>query len=250
MRIIPHITMTIAKNPPTHNMLFGLPFDSTITKVSSDETGNPTLNQQNNGAFNGDIGISTPYRPDASGDCTVNQQDCLKLPNGDTAAQDGVEASHQMTDLVLFYSHNLALPARRNVDKPKVLAGKRVFYESGCIQCHRAKFITAKRSDIPEQSGQLIWPYTDLLLHDMGAGLADNRPEFAASGREWRTPPLWGIGLTRVVSGHTNFLHDGRARSLLEAVLWHGGEAEQAKQAVINMPKQQRYHLIQFLESL
>ena len=102
----------------------------------------------------------------------------------------------------------------------------------------------------PEQSFQLIWPYTDMLLHDMGPGLADNRPEARANGQEWRTPPLWGIGLTETVSGHTYFLHDGRARSLLEAVLWHGGEAEAQKQEVIEMPPEDRAALIRFLESL
>ncbi|MEL6220393.1 MAG: di-heme oxidoredictase family protein, partial [Pseudomonadota bacterium] len=96
----------------------------------------------------------------------------------------------------------------------------------------------------------LIWPYTDLLLHDMGEGLADNRPEGRASGREWRTPPLWGIGLTGAVSGHSSLLHDGRARSLLEAVLWHGGEAQAARDAVVAMPKTDRAALIRFLESL
>jgi len=125
-----------------------------------------------------------------------------------------------------------------------------VFYETGCIACHTPKFVTHRLGDAPEQSFQLIWPYTDLLLHDMGPGLADNRPEARANGREWRTPPLWGIGLTQEVSGHASFLHDGRARSLLEAVLWHGGEAEAQKNRVVAMPKADRAALIRFLESL
>ena len=104
--------------------------------------------------------------------------------------------------------------------------------------------------DRPEHSFQLIWPYTDMLLHDMGAGLADGRPEARATGREWRTAPLWGIGLTEQVSGHTTFLHDGRARSLLEAVLWHGGEAQSQRDAVTRMPPPDRNALIAFLESL
>lgn len=214
------------------------------------KAGNPSLSQQNNNAFNGDIGISTPYRPDAAGDCSTRQVRCRQQPNGNSASQGGVEASQIMTDLLLFYSRNLAVPARRGVNQPAVLAGKQVFYASGCSQCHWPKFVTAARADLPEQANQLIWPYSDLLLHDMGPGLADNRPEFAASGQEWRTPPLWGIGLTATVNGHTNFLHDGRARNLLEAILWHGGEAEPAKQRVITMPKQQRHNLLQFLESL
>ncbi|MEO0864228.1 MAG: di-heme oxidoredictase family protein, partial [Pseudomonadota bacterium] len=125
-----------------------------------------------------------------------------------------------------------------------------VFYETGCIACHTPKHVTHRLVDQPEQSFQLIWPYTDMLLHDMGPGLADNRPEARANGQEWRTPPLWGIGLTEQVSGHTYFLHDGRARNLLEAVLWHGGEAEAQKQSVITMPPPDRAALIRFLESL
>ena len=110
--------------------------------------------------------------------------------------------------------------------------------------------MTDRLVDQPEQSFQLIWPYTDLLLHDMGEGLADNHPEGRANGREWRTAPLWGIGMTETVSGQSNFLHDGRARNLLEAVLWHGGEAEAQRDAVIAMPAPDRAALIRFLESL
>ncbi|NEP54326.1 MAG: hypothetical protein F6K65_38280 [Moorea sp. SIO3C2] len=101
-----------------------------------------------------------------------------------------------------------------------------------------------------EFNDQVIHPYTDLLLHDMGEALADNRPDFKASGQEWRTPPLWGIGLVKTVNDHTFFLHDGRARNLMEAVLWHGGEAESAKQFVLNLPQSERDDLIAFLESL
>jgi CxxC motif-containing protein (DUF1111 family) len=110
--------------------------------------------------------------------------------------------------------------------------------------------VTHRLKNQPEQSFQLIWPYTDMLLHDMGAGLADNRPEGRATGSEWKTPPLWGIGLTSQVSGHSQFLHDGRAQSLLEAVLWHGGEAQAARDAVVDLQKQDRDALIKFLESL
>ncbi|MEQ8701044.1 MAG: di-heme oxidoredictase family protein, partial [Bauldia litoralis] len=99
-------------------------------------------------------------------------------------------------------------------------------------------------------SRQTIHPFTDLLLHDMGPGLADGFPEFGATGREWRTPPLWGIGLFRAVNGHTFYLHDGRARSLAEAVLWHGGEARAARERFRTLPKSDRDALIAFLESL
>ena len=214
------------------------------------KAGMPTLNQQNVSAFNGDIGISTPDIPRAAGDCTAQQSRCLQMPDGNSELHDGVEASRIMTDLLLLYTRNIAVPARRKVKDPQVLAGKQAFYQAGCQQCHQPSFTTADNPDLPQLSRQKIWPYSDLLLHDMGEGLADNRPEFAASGREWRTPPLWGIGLTETVSGHSYYLHDGRARNLLEAMLWHGGEAEASKQAVITMPKADRQNLIRFLESL
>lgn len=214
------------------------------------KAGNPTLIQQAAGAFNGDMGISTPFVPAAAGDCTKQQADCLIQPNGNTAQQDNAEASEAMVKLVEFYSRNLAPPARPDFDKPEVLKGKMVFHQSGCAACHQPTFTTATRIDMPEQSDQQIWPYTDLLLHDMGTALADNRPEFLASGSEWRTPPLWGIGLTQTVNGHTYFLHDGRARNLLEAILWHGGEAQTSRDQVINLPVAERTALITFLESL
>lgn len=214
------------------------------------KAGNPTLDQQNTSALNGDIGISNPMAQAPSGDCTEKQTICITAPNGNTDAQDGLEASKVMTDLILFYTRTLAVPTRPNASKPEVLAGKQVFFETGCQKCHTPSFKTADSTEIPQLAKQTIWPYSDLLLHDMGEGLADNRPEFAANGREWRTPPLWGIGLTKTVNGHQNLLHDGRARNLLEAILWHGGEAETAKQQVIAMPKQQRANLIHFLESL
>jgi len=153
-------------------------------------------------------------------------------------------------DLVTFYSRNLAVPARRDVDSADVLHGKRVFYEAGCTGCHNPKFVTARLADQPEQSFQLIWPYTDLLLHDMGEGLADHRPEARATGSEWRTPPLWGIGLTGTVTGRESFLHDGRARSLTEAVLWHGGEAQASRDRFAGLSAEDRDALVKFLESL
>ena len=132
----------------------------------------------------------------------------------------------------------------------EVLPGKALFYDFGCASCHTPKYVTSRDAPQPEHRFQLIWPYTDLLLHDMGDGLADGRPVGDASGSEWRTAPLWGIGLTETVSGHTFFLHDGRARNLLEAVLWHGGEAEAARDAVVAATPDERDALIRFLESL
>lgn len=213
--------------------------------------GAATVRDQSAGAFAGDMGLSTPLHPAPWGDCTEGQFDCITAPHGQEAnSRDGLEVDAQSLDLVTFYAQNLGVPARRDVASPQVLRGKGVFYATGCTGCHTPKHVTARLDNQPEQSFQLIWPYTDLLLHDMGEGLADNRPEGRATGREWKTPPLWGIGLTEQVSGHSQFLHDGRARSLLEAILWHGGEAQAARDRVVSLPTPDRDALITFLESL
>lgn len=231
------------------NIVWSKEFDQPMLGRFGLKAGNPTLRQQSAGAFAGDIGISNPLFPDPWGECTTAQVACRAAPHG-----DGDDRVHEIDDtgldLVTFYSRNLAVPARRNVNDPNVLAGKRLFYTTGCAACHQPSFVTHRLVDQPEQSFQLIWPYSDLLLHDMGPGLADHRPEARATGQEWRTPPLWGIGLTRQVSDHSYFLHDGRARSLLEAVLWHGGEAQAQRDAVVAMSPADRAALIAFLESL
>ncbi|MEM7044301.1 MAG: di-heme oxidoredictase family protein [Pseudomonadota bacterium] len=214
------------------------------------KAGNPTLHQQNSDAMKGDIGISNPLFSNVSGDCTPKQRACLEASNGASERHDGHETGAKVMDKILFYSRNLAVPARRDINDPTVLRGKQMFYESGCIACHTPKFITPKEGVSDAQAFQLIWPYTDLLLHDMGEGLADHRPEGEADGREWRTPPLWGIGLTDEVNGHTYFLHDGRARNLKEAILWHGGEGADARQRFVDLAKLDREALIAFLNSL
>jgi CxxC motif-containing protein (DUF1111 family) len=214
------------------------------------KAGMPTLNQQNQAAFNGDIGLATPLFPDAAGDCSNRQVKCQQAPHGLSPQHDNLEVSQKMTDLVLHYSRNLAVPARREVSNSDVLAGKKLFYKNGCIDCHTPKYITPRNTRAIEQAYQLIWPYTDLLLHDMGEGLADGFSEAKADGQEWRTPPLWGIGLTPMVNGHSFYLHDGRARNLLEAILWHGGEAEASKNNVVRMQPKERKQLLQFIESL
>ena len=213
------------------------------------KAGSPTIKQQSAEAFAGDIGISSPLIKAGSGECTANQAACITAIHGNDAAR-GTEIDAEGLRLVTFYSRNLGVPARRDVDDPQVLRGKEVFHATGCASCHTPSFVTHRLTDQPEQSFQLIWPYTDMLLHDMGPGLADHRPEARATGREWRTAPLWGIGLTEQVSGHTYFLHDGRARSLLEAILWHGGEAQAQRDAVVTMPTEDREALLRFLESL
>ncbi|MEM1399680.1 MAG: di-heme oxidoredictase family protein [Pseudomonadota bacterium] len=214
------------------------------------KAGNPSVRQQSAHAFAGDIGISSALIPYAQGDCTEKQPTCLAAASGIQDWQGPHEASAELFDLVVFYSETLAPPIRRNHEDPTVLAGKQLFYGLGCADCHTPKYVTQRTDKDDPMSFQLIWPYTDFLLHDMGEGLADNRPEWEATGREWRTPPLWGIGLTEEVNGHTYFLHDGRARSLLEAVLWHGGEAQAARDEVVALEPADRQALIAFLESL
>ncbi|TPG96662.1 thiol oxidoreductase [Pseudomonas caspiana] len=211
------------------------------------KAGQPNLNQQNVHAFSGDMGLTTSLR--TVDDCTAAQTACKQAPNGN-GPEGEPEVSDNILRLVLFYSRNLAVPARRDVSAPEVLAGKTLFFQAGCQSCHTPKYSTAANAAEPELANQVIRPYSDLLLHDMGDGLADNRTEFQASGRDWRTPPLWGIGLTQAVSGHTQFLHDGRARNLLEAVLWHGGEATAAQQQVLSFNAEQRAALLTFLNSL
>ena len=214
------------------------------------KAGNPTVRQQSAHAFTGDIGISTTLTRTHWGECTARQEDCRRAPDGVQVALGDVEAPDQVLDLVAFYARNLAVPARRDVSSEDVLKGKSLFYGAGCAACHAPKFVTRRDAEPEAHAFQLIWPYSDLLLHDMGDGLADNRPEWRANGREWRTAPLWGIGLTETVNGHTKFLHDGRARNLLEAVLWHGGEAEAARRAVIGMTPGEREALLAFVGSL
>ncbi len=210
----------------------------------------PTIREQSADAFVGDLGISNPDMPLAWGDCTEAQAACRDLPDGVQPRLGATEAPDPVLELVTFYSQNLAVPARRDIDRPDVLRGKQMFYETGCTSCHTPKFVTSRKAPNKAQKFQLIWPYSDFLLHDMGEGLADGQPVGDATGSEWRTPPLWGIGLTKTVNGHTFFLHDGRARNLTEAILWHGGEAQAARERFADLPKADRDALVKFLESL
>ena len=207
----------------------------------------PGINQQNAHALAGDMGLTSSLKQ--SDDCTPAQTDCLNAPNGE-GPNGEPEVSDNILRLITFYTRNLAVPARRDPGNTQVLQGKNLFFKAGCQQCHTPQFTTGPDASEPELANQVIRPYTDLLLHDMGEGLADNLSEFQASGQEWRTPPLWGIGLTKVISGHTQFLHDGRARNLMEAVLWHGGEAQAAQRQVLAFDAEQRTALLAFLNSL
>lgn len=203
----------------------------------------PNLLQQNAAAFSGDLGITSDLLPHNS--CTDKQTRCHQAPHGGKP-----EISADILKKVTFYTSMLAVPARRGGKDKLALKGERLFKQIGCNQCHIDTFTTQANSEFPELSEQVIHPYTDLLLHDMGAGLADNRPDFKASGSEWRTAPLWGIGLTKVINKQARFLHDGRARTLAEAILWHGGEAEASKQQFIRLNSSDREALIRFLNSL
>ncbi|MER8372183.1 di-heme oxidoredictase family protein [Mesorhizobium sp. M1406] len=209
-----------------------------------------SIRQQAADAFAGDIGISTPEEPKHWGDCTAAQAKCLAMPTGAQQRLGPVEAPPPVMDLVTFYSQNLAVPARRDLDRPDVLTGKKIFYEIGCIACHTPKFVTRRGTPNKAQAFQLIWPYSDFLLHDMGPDLADGQAVGDATGNEWRTPPLWGIGLTETINGNSFFLHDGRARSLTEAILWHGGEARKARDRFAAADAADRDALLKFLESL
>jgi len=202
----------------------------------------PNILQQSAGAFSGDMGITTFVFPDENCPHGVN---CDTLPNGGKPEIDDDDLLK-----VVLYSSTLAVPAQRDVNDPNVLKGRQLFEKTGCVKCHIPKVQTGIHPTIDGLSNQTIRPYTDLLLHDMGEDLADFRPDFQANGKEWRTPPLWGIGLFNVVNGHTFYLHDGRARNIEEAILWHGGEAENIKKKFMELSKDERSKLIRFLESL
>jgi len=207
----------------------------------------PSVFQQVATAFNEDIGITSEMLP--AENYTLGERAAHRAVSGGVGGKSP-ELSKKILDAVVFYSQTLAVPARRNAKDPVVLRGKELFHQANCASCHSPVFKTSSSPDFPELSNQTIRPYSDLLLHDMGPELADNRPDFEASGTEWRTPPLWGIGLVKTVNGHTRFLHDGRARNLSEAILWHAGEAESSKQAFRTMSKTDRVALLKFLESL
>jgi CxxC motif-containing protein (DUF1111 family) len=224
-----------------------------------------SLAHQTAGAFNGDIGITSRYFPKEA--CGNAQADCLAHAgsgNGNGNDNDSTvtsnsrptdfEIDEETLDLVVFYQATLAPAAKRNVGDAQALTGQVLFQQANCVACHTPSYTTTAsafpRLSSPSASGQVIWPYTDLLLHDMGDGLADHRPDFLATGKQWKTPPLWGIGLIQGVNGHQRLLHDGRANGVMEAILWHGGEAAQSTQAVKAMSQDQRDALVKFVNSL
>ncbi len=203
----------------------------------------PSLLQQNAGAFQGDLGVTSSLFPDEP--CTEKQENCVKSPNGGTP-----ELSDQILSRVTTYTQLLAVPNRR-IDNPALVErGEGKFTEIGCAKCHTPSFTTGDTHELEILRHQLIFPYTDMLLHDMGMALADHSPDGKANGREWKTPPLWGIGLLPTVSKHQNLMHDGRARGVEEAILWHGGESSASREQYKQLSAQDRAALLVFVNSL
>lgn len=203
----------------------------------------PNLRQQIAGAFVGDMGITSPLFPQEN--CTAIQQDCQNSPS---AGQP--ELTAEQLEAAEFYHFALAAPQQRDRNDAQVIRGAAIFRQAQCAACHVPELRTGNFKTLPTLSGQTIYPYTDLLLHDMGESLADHRPDYLANGREWRTPPLWGIGLAQKIEPRAGYLHDGRARTLLEAILWHDGEGAHSAKAVSNLSSQDQQALLRFLQSL
>lgn len=204
------------------------------------KAGQPSLRQQTAMAFLEDIGISSPLFGEQN--CPPEQAACGAAPDGGRPELDEAKLEQ-----VTFYLQTLALPAARPPEDPR---GRHVFMDLGCAACHRPALRSGQDHPVAALRGQDIRPYTDLLLHDMGPGLADGLAEGRAEGTEWRTAPLWGLGLTRTVSGHERLLHDGRARGVAEAILWHGGEAEEAREVFRRSSAADRAALLAFLGGL
>ncbi len=202
----------------------------------------PDLRTQNAGAANGDIGLTTSLFPQQN--CPPAQKACLAAPSGGSP-----EISDEFLDKLTLYTQTLAVPRRRDWDTPELRQGEALFTQLGCAACH-VKTLKTGDHPVPELRHQTIHPFTDLLLHDMGPGLADGRPDHQAGPADWRTPPLWGLGLIPMVNHHETLLHDGRARGPAEAILWHGGEAEGAKEAFRSAQAADRAALVAFLRSL
>lgn len=203
----------------------------------------PTLKIQIVGAFHGDMGLTTSIFPE--NDCPTPQLDCAEALTGGEP-----EVTDEQLDKILFYQATLAVPNRRNAMEESILMGRDLFNSVNCVGCHAINQTTGTSATIPILENVTIRPYSDFLLHDMGEDLADNRPDFVANGQEWRTQPLWGIGLISTVNDHTFFLHDGRARNIEEAILWHSGEAQTSKEDFMSLSSEERQLLIDFVNSL
>lgn len=219
----------------------------------------PSVRVQSLGALRGDMGVTNRLFSDENV-ATTALHDSYLVRTGfvDTGEDENgePEASAEFSHSVVFYTETLAVPSRRNVDDPNVREGARLFMQVNCTGCHKARFVTKSFGDIggvpmiDALKSQIIYPFTDMLLHDMGEELADGRPDFLADGSEWRTRSLWGIGLTQIVNPKAGFLHDGRAATLEEAILWHGGEGEQSRNDFMALTKMERDQVVAFLMSL
>jgi CxxC motif-containing protein (DUF1111 family) len=203
----------------------------------------PGLRQHVTGAFLADLGVTSVLFQEEN--CTAAQRECRAMP-----LFHQPELDEPQLDALLFYLRVLAPPPRRNAADPQIQQGERVFAQLQCAACHVPTLVTGDSPALPQLARQTIHPYTDLLLHDMGDGLADGRADFEAGPRDWRTPPLWGLGLTERVNGSGSLLHDGRARNVVEAILWHGGEAQGSRDAFARLPRGEREAVVAFVLSL
>ncbi len=244
-----------AKQPEeSNNIISGRP------NYTTDKNGNKRVGHIDHKAENIDLTVEISFTSDIGATNNRFPHESYSDQNPDvpdSVLHHAPDISDADMNAVDYYLHTLGVPARRNINDPLVLRGEKLFREATCINCHRTNIRTTKKmiktiggTNVPEVVDQLINPYTDLLLHDMGPELADGRPSGEASGSEWRTTPLWGIGLQYMSNGHTYFLHDGRARNFEEAIMWHGGEANFSREYFKNLPKEDRNAMIKFLESL
>jgi CxxC motif-containing protein (DUF1111 family) len=204
------------------------------------KAGQPSTRQQTAAAAVNDMGLTNSLFPN---------ENCNGQSNCNSGIQEKLDLEDDLLDLLNFYVETVAVPATRNTSNKNYIAGREIFTKLKCSSCHVPSYITSSHP-IAALTNQKIFPYSDFLLHDMGDGLADNRTEFDANGQEWRTPPLWGLGLVKIVNSKTSFLHDGRASTIEEAILWHGGEAEKSQKDYLKLSKQERDQLIFFLNSL
>ena len=209
----------------------------------------PSVYQQTADAFYHDMGLSNKLYSNPF-NCTSKQVECAKAISGNSEEYDDLEVSNDQLDLVTFYSSQLGVPARRSINAENVKKGKEIFFALNCNSCHVESFTTGDTGSHANLNNQIIYPYSDFLLHDMGESLSDGVSEFFAQGSEWRTPPLWGIGLTSIVSDEYGYLHDGRARTIEEAILWHGGEANEIIQNYKKLKKNEVNQLLSFINSL
>ncbi len=204
----------------------------------------PGVRQQLAAAFLGDMGVTSPLYTRQN--CPPVQTDCQAMPPGDYKP----ELRAADFDAISFWALALDAPAPRQLERPEVRRGAQLFTASRCASCHVPELQTSAQAPFPALSNRRFHPYTDLLLHDMGEALADGRPDFRAGPRDWRTAPLWGIGLRQQVNGSSNLLHDGRARNVTEAILWHGGEAQDARDRFARLSREEREALLAFVNAI